>query len=291
MFVAVFCLHLLVQVLSEAPPPPPPPPQDVLINKWLLTWAPPPEEAGLTYTVQYSFRDKWRNVASCVRTPSTSCDVSAVGNEAEHGCVTLRVHAERRGLESDPVQVCSRHGASCTPEFRLTVRPGSLTVHLNKKHNLTDDYADHAKYRVYYAKEGDSLQETFIDDVSSVSVPGLQEGQRYCAAVQFLHQDRALGTPSCPRCTLVPRSESPAAVIVPAAAALVLILVAVAIAYLLIFHLGKLKRWLRNNRYQIPEHFMLDDTHCSATSSSPPAASPGEEHFSVITGLDRRDAA
>lgn len=48
-------------------------------------------------------------------------------------------------------------GDVCTPGFRLSPRPGSLTVHLMKNHSLALEHGDHAKHRVFYGQEGEPL--------------------------------------------------------------------------------------------------------------------------------------
>lgn len=66
---------------------------------------------------------------------------------------------EGRRSPDDTRCVCGAlPGDSCTPEFRLSARPGSLTVHLSGNHSLAVEHADHAKHRVYYGKEGEPLE-------------------------------------------------------------------------------------------------------------------------------------
>ncbi|XP_078119152.1 interferon gamma receptor 2 isoform X2 [Sander vitreus] len=178
---SVLFILVVVQALSASPPAP----QNIHVDNWLLTWTPAAEEGATTYTVQYSSFNsrKWTNVPSCVRISSNSCNVTSTKAEDEHGCVRLRVRAERRGLTSRSVEACSRHGDSCTPDFSLMPGPVSLTVYLSRNHSLAQEYGGHAKYRVYYGKEGEPLLK-YKDAVASVTIPELQEGQRYCA--QFL---------------------------------------------------------------------------------------------------------
>lgn len=54
--------------------------------------------------------DKWKDVPACVRISSHTCDVTSAKAKGEHGCVTLRVQAERHNLTSTPAQACSRQG-------------------------------------------------------------------------------------------------------------------------------------------------------------------------------------
>lgn len=49
-------------------------------------------------------------------------------------------------------------GDSCSPEVRLSAQPSSLTVHLSRNHSVVKEYADHAKYKVYYGLEGEPLK-------------------------------------------------------------------------------------------------------------------------------------
>ncbi|KAI3356621.1 hypothetical protein L3Q82_017833, partial [Scortum barcoo] len=145
-----------VPVLSEVSLAPP---QDVHLEKWLLTWTPGTDDRKITYTVQsQSFADVWRNVSACVQISFNSCNVTKHKADGKHGCVMLRVQAERLGLTSTPVEACGRHGDSCTPEVSLTARSGTLTVRLSRNHSMALEYGDHAKHRVYYGKEGEPLQ-------------------------------------------------------------------------------------------------------------------------------------
>lgn len=49
-------------------------------------------------------------------------------------------------------------GDSCSPEMSLAARPGSLTVYINVSHSLVEEHGGHVKHRVYYGKEGESLE-------------------------------------------------------------------------------------------------------------------------------------
>lgn len=49
-------------------------------------------------------------------------------------------------------------GDVCTPKVSLTVRPGFLTVNLNRNHSMAHDLGGHLEHRVYYGKEGEPLQ-------------------------------------------------------------------------------------------------------------------------------------
>lgn len=280
MLFCVLCILLPVQVLSDVPPAPP---QDVHVYNWQLTWRPAPEEGKVTYTVEYS-SNMWKSVPACANISSNSCNVSSTKAESESGCVLLRVRAERRGLTSTPVEACSRHGDSCSPDVRLTAGPASLTVHLNRTHRLALEYGEHAKRIVYYGKEGEPLQK-YADVLSSVTIPDLQEGQRYCAAVQYIVFDLPVGLATCARCELIPKSrifskQSELIVAVVPAVIVLLVLVPV-IAYLLIFQRGRIKRWLRPP-YQTPDNLLepFGENYIPICISG-----PTEEHYHVLSAI------
>ncbi|XP_068602122.1 uncharacterized protein [Brachionichthys hirsutus] len=286
MFLTVLCLQFIVKVLSEAPPAPP---QNIHVDRWLMTWTPATEAGGVTHTVQYSSFDSnvWTDVPSCVRTPASECDVASTQSGAEHGCVMLRVRAERRGLTSVPVEACSRHGGGCTPEVSLTARPGYLTVHLSRNHSLAREHADHAKHRVYYGREGEPLRE-FKEGVASVTIEGLQVGRRYCTQVRYLYFSDPVGLPSCPRCELIPESGKPSGQtwIILTVALFFLATLSVGIAYVLAFRCGSIKQFLRETRYHIPEDFLLEpfpDGHHLAAAC--------EERYDVISCVSPREPA
>nr|XP_046259878.1 uncharacterized protein LOC124066979 isoform X2 [Scatophagus argus] len=279
MFLIVVCIQLVVQVLSEAPPAPP---QNVHVDGWLMTWTPAAEDRDVTYTVQYRIASiKWTDVPTCLRISANRCDVHVIKDKSMFGCVMLRVRAERRGLNSVRVEACSTHGDSCIPQVSLTARPGYLTVHLSRNHPLAREYGDHARHRVHYGREGEPL-ENFKDGVSSLSIEGLQEGQRYCVKVQFLNFSNPTGLPRCPQCELIPNStghSGQAEIIVPVVLVLVLVVLTPAIAYVLLFHCGRFKRWLRRTRCEIPDHFLVVTRNHEVPSCQP------EEHTEVISSV------
>ncbi|TDH07149.1 hypothetical protein EPR50_G00121780 [Perca flavescens] len=286
MLFRVLFILVVVQALSASPPAP----QNVHVDNWLLTWTPAAEEGDTTYTVEYSSFDSfvWKNVTSCVHKSSNSCNVTSTKAEDEHGCVRLRVQAERHGLTSTPVEVCSRHGDSCTPYFSLMPGPGSLTVHLSRNHSLARDYADHAKHRVYYGKEGESLlYAKYEDALASVTIPELQEGQRYCVQVQNIYFGKCVGLPTCPQCVLIPESkkDSKPTVILAVGLMMVLVLLIPVIAYFLICKPERIKEWLRPP-YELPEDFLepFPDHHLAISSSS-----PTEECWNVITSISPQE--
>ena len=68
---------------------------------------------------------------------------------------------------------CALPGHLCTPDFNLTARPGSLTVHLSRNTPFLREHANHAKYRVYYGKKGEALQ---VRNLVSYGLFPLQRG-------------------------------------------------------------------------------------------------------------------
>ncbi|XP_073329407.1 interferon gamma receptor 2 [Pagrus major] len=276
-------VQLVAQVLCEVAPAPP---QNIHVENWLVKWTPGTEDTDVTYTVRYSSFDsnEWINVPACVKISSTSCDVTSLKAVDALGCVKLHIHAQRRGLKSSLVKACSSHGDSCTPEVNLTARPGSLFVHLSSDHSLAREYAGHVKHKVCYGKEGEPLRKC-KDSVASMSIDGLQEGQRYCVKVQYIyHSEDLVGLPSCTQCerTLETKNESNhagivVAVVVPVAC---VFFVGLLMAYILIFHCKKIKK-LMQPPCQIPPEFLLDP------SDRPPVyiICPSEEQCDVISRI------
>ncbi|XP_068507732.1 interleukin-10 receptor subunit beta isoform X1 [Syngnathus scovelli] len=203
----LICFHFVAQVFSETLPALP---QDVLFDNWQVTWTSASEESTVSYTVRYSSFDSdlWKDVPTCKQINFTSCKVTSIKAEAEHGCVMLGVQAERRGLTSDLVRACSRQGTPCSPEVRLSARPGFFTVYLSRKNGIALE-GDHIKHRIYFGKEGEHL-EIYEDAVSSVSINNLKEGERYCAKVQYTYFDHPVGLSSCTQCEVIPQSMASA---------------------------------------------------------------------------------
>ncbi|XP_061142740.1 interferon gamma receptor 2 isoform X8 [Syngnathus typhle] len=201
----LICFHFAAQVFSETLPALP---QDVLFDNWQVTWTSASEESTVTYTVRYSSFDSdlWKDVPTCKQINFTSCKVTSIKAEAEHGCVMLGVQAERRGLTSDLVRACSRQGTLCSPEVRLSARPGFFTIYLSRKNGIALE-GDHIKHRIYFGKEGEHL-EKYEDAVSSVSINNLKEGERYCAKVQYTYFDHPVGLSSCTQCEVIPQSRN-----------------------------------------------------------------------------------
>lgn len=283
MLLGVLCILFVPQVFSEAPPAPP---QDIQVDNWLLRWSPDPEDGDVTYTAQYSrflqqrnINGVWTDVPYCVHTSLNSCNVSSIKARSEYDCVMLRVRAERHGKNSTSVQACSKHGHLCTPDFNLTARPGSLTVHLSRNTPFLREHANHAKYRVYYGKKGEALQD-YKDGLASVTIDELQEGQRYCTRVQYLYHKNTVGLPTCTQCELIPESDSRQTVtIVSLVLVGVLLLVFPVIAYFFLFQRGRLKHWLQPP-YTFREHLLEP-----ILEPFLPIHSSTEEHYDVITSM------
>ncbi|XP_034041884.1 interferon gamma receptor 2 [Thalassophryne amazonica] len=266
-FILVF-LQVVGKALSAVAPEPP---QDIFIKNWLLTWTPPTEQEDVTYTVQYrSFNTaKWINVSTCLHTRLTSCDITATKSAADYFCIMLRVQAERQGLTSKAVEACSNQGDSCSPEFSLTARPGALTVHLSRNHSLALEHADHAQHRVYYGKEGQQLKK-HIDAASSVTIPEMEEGQRYCVKVQHLLHGRSIGPPSCIQCEIIPASKNNQTVITVVVVVVVVVLLIPSLAFLIIFQQKRFKQCLRPP-FEMPESIRepLPHNYCVMAAGSP----------------------
>ncbi|XP_034429299.1 interferon gamma receptor 2 isoform X1 [Hippoglossus hippoglossus] len=275
MLLMLLCIQAVVQVpvVSEATPAPP---QNIHVDKWLLTWTPATEERDVTYTVQYrSFGSiVWKDVRACNHTSLHSCNVTLTRDESKHGCVMLRVQAERHGLTSKPVKACSRYGDSCSPEVRrVTAQPGSLTVYLSRNHSMVWEHGDHVTHRVYYGKQEESLQQEYEDGTSSVFIQELEEGQRYCMKVQYLLYDKPAGLGSCTQCEVIPVSShkpKQTDVIVVVVVVIFVAFLISGIGYFLIFRLHRFKQWLQPP-CEIPPHFLFEpfpEHHiCSYNSS------------------------
>ncbi|XP_029936067.1 interferon gamma receptor 2 isoform X2 [Myripristis murdjan] len=281
MLAVLLWAQLFSQVWSEHLPPP----QEVHIDSVLLTWTPAPDQRNVTYTVESRSFDSYKyDVSACVRTQLNTCDVTSVKAEARHGCVELRVRAERDGLTSEPLEACSRQGDSCSPSVQLSPRPGSLTVNLSSNHSLVEDYAANVKQIVFYGKDGESLQE-YERSISSVVIRDLEEGVRYCVKVQFAVHEKFMGPPSCRLCEVIPHSDSTETKIAAGlAGALILVIVIVAFSYIIIFERERIKRWLQPP-YTMPRCILqpLPEHHPISVSS------PSEERCDEITFIFREE--
>uniref|UniRef100_H3BZI4 Uncharacterized protein n=1 Tax=Tetraodon nigroviridis TaxID=99883 RepID=H3BZI4_TETNG len=256
----------------------------VHVERWLLTWSPAPPQTDVTFTVESKRfgNDTWTNVPACVQISSSQCNVSRAGGADEHGCMMLRVRADRRGLRSEPVEACSRLGDLCTPSFQLSARSGALTVHLTRNHSLAAAHAYHLKHRVFYGREGRPLTD-YTDKVSSVSVQELQAGQRYCVQTQFLVHGSPVGPRSCVQCQLIPESSlrsTPPWVVATAVLLGVPALLAPVLLYLAMYRCGRFKWWLRSTRHRIPAHFYQD---LSPEGPLGVLASAPEEHYDPVS--------
>ncbi|XP_019731255.1 interferon gamma receptor 2 isoform X1 [Hippocampus comes] len=281
----LICFHFATQVFSEAPPALP---QEVLFDNWQVTWTPASEENNVTYTVRYSSFDSdlWEDVPSCKQVNFTSCNVTLIKAEAEHGCVMLGVQAESRGLTSDLVRACSRQGNSCSPKVGLSARPGFLTVHLSRHSGIAQE-GYHIKQRIYFGKEGERL-ETYEDAVASVSINNLKAGERYCAKVQYTYFDHPVGVASCDKCEVIPPSggTDPGTKTIESTFAIVPVLVILIpiIAYLWLFQRKRIKEWLQPS-YKMPNALIMeasDLAHIQISTNSP------TEELDDITSMELR---
>ncbi|XP_030613561.1 interferon gamma receptor 2 [Archocentrus centrarchus] len=268
------------RVVSEVPLPPP---HNIQVEEGQLTWHPASET--VTYTVEYRRFEssKWEMLSHCVNTSASVCDVRAVtqtlrGEPPESNCVMLRVRAERKALKSEPVEACSRNGSLCTPAFSLSAVPGLLTVHLSDNHELAEEYADHAKHRVYFGKAGEKLEES-KDAIASTTFEDLEEGQQYCVQVKYIVYGRLVAPPSCTQCAVIPASKhwNHTSVIAGVVAAIVALAIIIpTVGYLLLFQRQRIKRWLRLP-YHIPPEF-LD----FPSLETPQISEPPEEPCDII---------
>lgn len=276
-FILLWC-HIVKAVISEVSLIPP---RDIHVDNWMLTWTPTTEDEDTTYDVEYrSFdSDQWKVVPACAQTPSNSCNIGPIATEADYGCTALRVRAERDGRTSRQVAACSRHADSCSPGVNLTTRPGFLTVHLSRDNSLSLENGDHVKQRVYFGREGEPL-EPFRNVGSSMSIHDLQEGQRYCISVEYIFFSKPVGLPSCTQCEIIPESStvmSQVGIIIAVTIALVLVFF---VAYVFIFQLGRIKKWLQPP-CRIPDHFLPLDS--SPESPIHNFLNISEEHFDTFS--------
>ncbi|XP_017297554.1 interferon gamma receptor 2 isoform X2 [Kryptolebias marmoratus] len=259
LFVVVLSVQALVRGNCEVVLVPAPPTR-VLVNGSQLTWSPGSEDADVTYSVDYRRfgSNSWNAVPECRSTPLPSC--SPVSFRLRYDCHELRVRAERAGLKSEPVQACSSHGDLCSPQVHLKAGPGSLTVGLSNNHSLFQEYAAHAKHRVYYGEEGEQL-ERHEDSESSAFFKGLDVGRRFCVQVQFLKYEKPFGRASCVQCDIIPPSgESTQKVLIVAVVVIVLVVLIVGIFYIFICKYKKIKQLLRPP-CSIPEVHTHTHTH------------------------------
>ncbi|CAN9498049.1 unnamed protein product [Ophioblennius macclurei] len=252
-------MDLCLPALSEAPPSPP---QNVHVDQGQLTWSPASGEEDVNFTVlsvslkRPTNKDEWEVVAACNHTSLHFCNITLIKAQAKHGCIKLRVQAQRHGLTSIPVQACSIHGDSCTPRVSLTARPGSLTVHLTEDNSLFYEHAAHASHDIYFGKEGEPLLR-LTNSASSWTMDNLEVGQRYCAKVEYVIFNKSVGLSSCVQCELIPKQDSSHSVMVTGVIVGVIFFLVVipVISYVLLCQREQIKRWLQPP-YEIPEHIL-----------------------------------
>ncbi|XP_077583833.1 uncharacterized protein LOC144204018 [Stigmatopora nigra] len=255
MVLLLIYFHFVIQVLSEAPPVMP---QHVLFDNWQLTWTPATEETTVNYTVMYRSFDSthWIDIPYCKQIYSTYCNVTSMETKAEHGCVMLGVRAERLGLKSDPAIACSKQGNLCSPEVGLSVRPGSLTLHLSRKSGITEE-GYFVKHRIYFGEEGEPLEASEEDAASSVSIDNLTEGKRYCASVQNTYFNIPVGLGSCPKCETIPQSRPPSKKTeITVTVVLLFVIIILVIVYILLYQRKRIKGWMQtSNKIPVPVEF------------------------------------
>ncbi|NP_001347687.1 interferon gamma receptor 2 precursor [Fundulus heteroclitus] len=280
-FLVLFCRTATAAAVSQNALPAP---SDVLIKQTQLTWNATANDA--TFTVQYrGFYDGgWTPLETCSSTPLTSCDVALVQAGEENGCVRLRVAARRHRETSEPVEACSRGGHPCSPDFTLSVSPGSLTVNLNRSQNLDWKYGGQLKHRIYLRRQGEDWQDHISH--SSKFFDGLEAGQRYCVKVEFvLYGQKSLGPASCEQCDTVPDfSTSKQTLIVIVTIVVSGIVLLVVFAYIQLFKSKNIKQFLQPP-YTIPPGFQ----ERLPTAGRPLVAeSPSEEDYDVVSSLTPR---
>ncbi|XP_028292710.1 uncharacterized protein LOC114455582 isoform X2 [Gouania willdenowi] len=281
MFWVFLIFQAFTQALSKVPPP-----QNIYVANWLLIWTEQTEDRELFYTVQSRsiLDNNWKDIPACVQIALNFCNVTSTKIHGNHaGCVMLRVQAERDGLTSIPVEACSSQGEPCTPQFSLTARPGSLTVHLSGDHSLAQEYGAHVKHRIYLGKKGESLKE-HSDAASSLTIKELEEGQQYCAKVQYvtlLSNDTELS--SCIQCESIPFSGSKEKKITAGVFTILLIVILiVGIVYICIFHRRTIKHWMQPP-CEIPVVFLQP---ISGKHKSPLISSPVDEQCDVLSIIE-----
>lgn len=145
--------------------------------------------------------------------------------------------------------------------------------------------------------------------MSSVTIQGLQVGQRYCVQNQFFLYSRPVGPRSCSYCELIPESSknfcprlccdaglrflSPpglksnkAWIIAVVLLVLIPALLTPTIVYMFMYRCGTFKRWLHSTRYSIPAH-VSPHTHTrthtfTGVTVSPASSSSRICHVRVI---------
>lgn len=276
----LFCRPRTAAAFSEETPPPP---RDFIISQTTLTWN--STAPDVTFNVEYlGFDSAWEPVETCTNTSLTSCDFGSEQAVAEYGCLQLRVAALRNGLTSEPVEVCSREGNLCSPNFTLTAAPGSLSVNLKRNHVHVEEHGGHLKHRVYLWKNGDKDEE-YTDSSSSKFFDDLDVGQQYCVKVQFLLHAKPLGPASCVQCETIPDfGESKRTQIILITVAVVGIVVFIVVAYVRLFKFKKIKEIIQPP-YTIPPELL------SRRSYPFQVVSPPQEHYDVISSITLEPSA
>ncbi|XP_054909092.1 interleukin-10 receptor subunit beta-like [Poeciliopsis prolifica] len=254
-----------------------PSPIDVVIDQSRLNWN--STASDVTFTVEFkNIEFDWMPIEMCRKTRSTSCDLSL---EERDSCIRHRVTAWRNGVESEPVEACSRDGHECSPNFTLTAAPESLTVNLKRNHNLHEDHADIMKYSIKLGKKGEQLENPRVT-LSSELIDGLEVGETYCVTVQFLLHWKEYGPASCMQCETIPSSSgSKQTQIIVICFVVLAIALLVVFAYVRLFRFKKIKEILQPP-YTIPTTLKKP---LSGNNYSVVAMSLPEEHCDVVSGL------
>lgn len=251
-----------------------PAPGRVELQDGLLRWTPAEDHLPHTVQVQGFQEDEWRSLPQCQETVTSVCDVSALLQEAEHGCLRLRVRAQSGPDRSEAMEACGVSGDRCTPQLGLAPSGGSLTVNLSRKHALVDALGHHARYNVCHWSE-DRPEPLCDQTLDSVPLSDLEPGRNYCASAQFLYFGHAEGAPRCPVCQELPPRRSPhTAAILGSTLTLVALALLCGATYVLIFHKKRIKAWFRPE--QQPDSLNLP-------SGGALLYTPSKEDFSVIT--------
>lgn len=289
----IFVLVLIQIVVSVSAGSAPQAPERVEVQDGLLSWAPAAVEDDVTHTVQFrlfpilsasitsTITEKvWSDLPQCVRITASVCNVSVLIREADHGCVGLRVRAQRGRLRSEATEACSVSEDRCTPWLDLSPAEGSLMVHLTRDHGLRREFGDHAQHQVCHWSL-DQPKPVCTKTSSSLPISDLDPGRNYCVEVQFLSYSKLVGLPRCPVCREVPQPQSKhtgivLGVVLPA----LMLAMGCGVVYVLMFHRKKIKKCLKPERE--PDWLTL-------TPEGAPVCTPPEEPWDTIDGFRQID--
>lgn len=271
-------LLVLVQILiAVSAASPPQAPRSVEVKSGLLRWSSAEDNATYLVESRRFLEDSWSDVSQCTRTRGSSCDVSAVLQDADLGCVGLRVQAQRGLDQTEAVEACSVTEDRCTPQVNLSVSSRSIMVHLTRLHPLWKKYAHSAKHWVC-SWSLDQPKAVCKETLSSLSLPLTDQdpGRTYCVTVQYrLYNRLRVGLPHCPVCIEVPQVQfKHMGVVLGTVLPCLLLILGSGMAYVLIFHKKRIKKWFRPK----PEPDCL-----TLPLEGAPVWTPSEEHCDIIT--------